>query len=1305
MFPSAFDPDWLKVFRSSSRILKLLTWLLLLGSHAWAVVDSGPKLEYLAYDKWRWRELKQLSDIQIRSIDESIDGILWIGGGDSLYAYDGYKTRRVPLDVEDEEIRSIAVLDEGHIHYLTKSHWGRIKNGSMEILMSLEAPDVATSELATDDNGNVFLGTSGGLLRFSHNSIEPVEVLFERIDNVTFSSAGEIWLSESNSGRLAVYRTSTDGSANVDLVKLISPSIPIAEYPFKLFPDAKGKVWIVSEDPEVPPVYFTRDYSEVILDDLRGLGGSNVCFGITESHDGSIWISARRFLHRYVNDNWEVLDSEFLDIPTSAPLLYTLNDGSLLISGPREKVVILNLDSGRFSGFKGLHFEGEDRFGGQWFISEDGRVGRNSEDGALWTWFSADDGIPESPSLIFFSSDGTIWVAGSHEMAACVSRFDGETWTRDSFNEMGYRIGHLSAFETSGGDVLFGNGSEHTPPSKWEGGLVRYSPAQGGYTYSRQLPPEVPYRVSCIGEGPDGALFISGPGLNKITDSAVSIVPVPGLERPSWWIDHMAVGTDNTLWLCAWGKGVYRYLAGEWQVYTESDGLLSNRAIYSLPSRFWDGVWVTTQKGIVRFDGTAWTSVFPFPDQMTRESSTLQETDDGELWINIASRAWFFRSTPDPVKSGSYYSIRYVPERNPPVVSLVETPRARVIDGNQYFQWEGFDFWSETPADALEYSYRVNGADWSPFATGNQINLSDLKPGDYTFDVRARDRDWNVSASPASYTFAVVSPLWKRPWFIATMVFTVGLIAFLITLIIRNRVRHILEIEELKIQFFTYLSHELRTPLAVVLGPIESAMKQVENTAVLQNLALARKNANRVLSLVDQLLDFRKFEYSKKTFNPEASDLCVFLRDSVESIRSLSDDKNQRIEYQSSLSPGYFLFDGDMLQKICNNLISNAIKYSPEGSAVTVEAELLSPADPEESPVLMLSVADEGPGITPDDQKLIFAPFYRIKRDSSRGKGAGLGLALVKDLVNAWGGTIAIESPCKGEEGTRFQVSLPVQKEDRQEDLAIQVEEATANDDQGRGQDVVLLVDDDADFRSFVKSELQTQFQVICAKDGAEGVKLAGKHMPGVIVSDFHMPGMSGEGLCRAIKGELETCHIPIILLTSDLSPETELVAVKSFADEFLHKPVSIELLSARLDAVLETRRRLRERFTKQLKIEPAEIAVTSTDEKLLGKAIEVVEKNIQDDTFNVDEFSHQMAMSSRTLYRKLRAITGISPSQFIRSIRLKRAAQFFQGGITNVSDVMVRVGILDASHFSRTFKKEFGKSPRQYVADSEGED
>ena len=205
--------------------------------------------------------------------------------------------------------------------------------------------------------------------------------------------------------------------------------------------------------------------------------------------------------------------------------------------------------------------------------------------------------------------------------------------------------------------------------------------------------------------------------------------------------------------------------------------------------------------------------------------------------------------------------------------------------------------------------------------------------------------------------------------------------------------------------------------------------------------------------------------------------------------------------------------------------------------------------------------------------------------------------------------------------------------------------------------------------------------------------------MPGVIVSDFHMPGMGGEALCRSLKEDVETCHIPIILLTSDRSPETELAGIKGLADEFLRKPVSVELLTARLESILATRRRLRDVFSKQLQIEPKDITVTSTDETLLTKAIEVVEQNLDDDAFSVEQFSQEMAMSSRTLYRKLGAITGESPSQFIRSIRLKRAAQLFQGGITVVSDVMVQVGILDASYFSRAFKKEFGKSPRDYIA------
>jgi signal transduction histidine kinase/CheY-like chemotaxis protein/AraC-like DNA-binding protein len=1280
-------------------------WALMVVGKVWSAGDTTALPHFPVYDLWRWRELTALSEISIRSMDQSPEGVLWLGGDHGLYRYDGYTISMLPFNESDEQVWSIVVVSEDEVHYLAETFWGRVFKGKNEILKPLPDAMVESSHLAVDHEGRVYLGTEDGMFRFSRKGMELVPIPLVQVNNVVCAADGTMWFSETGSGRLVVYRFRDDGSLDLEPIKVLESSYALAKLPFQLFPDSKGNVWVISEDPEIPPLYFSANYQEVVLDDLRTLGGTNIMSSITESRDGVIWISARRFIHRFANNKWEVLDSEFLEIPTSAPLLYTLNDGSLLVTGSRDKAMILNRDPDRFVGFEEMLFQVSARDGSQWFLSREGYLGRNSADGKVWTWFKSEDGIPELPSLVFESRDGTIWVAGSHQGSASVAHFDGRTWTRDLLPSMGYRIGHLSAFETRDGHVLFGNGSERNRPELWTGGLVNYTPqSDGGFTYGFETTPAVNYRVAGITEDATGTRFVSGPGFNRLGGSSSVAIPVPDVEYPGWWVDHMARGLGDEIWLCVWGKGVYRYADQRWEQFSESNGLVSNRSVFVLPSAFWSGTWVTTQKGILRFDGSRWTTVIDFPNPIRRESSTLVESADGGLWINFAPRSWFFRSEKDAAIEGQFRAIKYLPEKNPPKVALVVTPDSRRPEGDLYFEWSGSDFWGETPETGLEYSYRINEGAWTPFALRTQAVISNLKPDHYRFEVRTRDRDWNLSASSAQFAFSIIAPLWQRPWFIAVVVLTVGLIVFLVTLVIRNRIRHILEVEELKIQFFTYLSHELRTPLAVVLGPIESAMKLVESSVVLEKLTLAKKNANRVLSLVDQLLDFRKFEYGKKFFNPQGSNLQVFLRDAVESIRSLSEEKEQHLEFSSNIDSSFYAFDGDMLQKICNNLIGNAVKYSPEGSQIVVQTEIETKAlegGLTESR-LILTVTDDGPGIDPEAQSLVFLPFYRVNRDQSRGKGTGLGLALVKDLVDAWGGAIALESPVAEGKGTRFRVSLPV--------LAADPVTATPTlpmENQGDGgadqvKDLILIVDDDKDFRIFLESELKSRFRVMTAQDGQAALGIARDAMPSVILSDFHMPGMSGEKLCRSLKDDVETCHIPIILLTSDQSRETELAGIKSYADDFVRKPLNLDLLMARLVGILATRQRLREQFSKQLEIKPNEIAVTSTDERLLSKAIAVVEANMDDDTFGVEEFSKEMAMSSRTLYRKLGAITGVSPSQFIRSIRLKRAAQLFQKGITVVSDVMVQVGILDASYFSRTFKKEFGKSPREYLADYE---
>lgn len=1254
---------------------------------------------YSPYAQWRWHEVGPLSKIQILSLSQSSRGNLYVGSERGLFSYDGYHLKALLVPEAAERVLSVVAVSDSEIHYLTNSYWGVIHDGSNKRLYSFDSPRVEISAFALSPSQTVYLGTSKGLLQGDDQGVRPVETVFQTIGSIACTRSGLVWLSNPQTGELAVYRPDPSARGEFHLIKLLTPSQKLARHPFKLFADSKENVWIVSQDPEIPPFYYTSTYSEVATTDLRKWGGSNTLMSITESQDGTIWLGGRRFLYRFENGEWAVLDSEKLDIPTNSPSLLFLRNGSLLVCGLRAKAMIFDSNKDRFGSYKGLHYQGTDEQGNRWFISVKNQVGYCTKDEKIWRWFGEKEGLPERVEEVFISKSGVVWVAGIHHKVPTISHYNDKTWVKDQFPDLGNRFESLSAYETAAGDIVFGNGTEQVSKTVNEGGLVRYSLSNGLYTPSRIRPPETPFRVNKILEGEAGTLYFSGSGLSCRTESKYQIIPVPDFFKNDLWIDSMAKGSGSDLWIAAWGKGVYRFDGSQhqWQVFSESDGLLSNRCIYCVSSRFGPGPWVGTQKGVIRFDGQKWTMVFPFNNPVSREGLKLVEGKDGTLWMNFAPRSWFFGNT---IREGDWdhYCLRYTLEKNRPMVTFTDLPSKTVKGGDLYFQWSGTDFWSETPQEALEYSYRMDDGAWSVFSQSTQMKFSDLKPGKHFLEVQVRDRDWNVSDKPARYEFAYELPLTRQPWFILLVMGTVVVLIALVTIIIRSRIRYLLEIEDLKIQFFTYLSHELRTPLAVVLGSVESALDKVEDSSVLEKLKLARKGANRILSLVDQLLDFKKFEYSKKKFNPQPSDLKVFLRDSVESIRSLSEAKQQSLKLEINFQEGYCSFDPEMLQKICDNLIGNAIKYSPEGSSVGVRASLeKSDQDPSRMQ-LHLIVEDEGPGIPLGLQRFVFEPFYRVNRAGERIKGTGLGLALVKEIVEAWGGTITILSPLSENKGTRFSLVLPVQTAQR--DLA-QVD-ADQLSLQG-SRELVLIVDDDDDFRQFIQMELSQKFNVICAKDGAEGWKLALENDPRVVVTDYHMPGMNGLVLCQTIKSRLETSHIPVILMTSDLAPETELSGFKGEADDVLHKPVSISLLLTRLESLIESRKRLRSLFSQQLKVEPSEITVTTVDEETLTKAIAVVESHIQEEDFDVEFFAKKMGMSSRTLHRKLSGITNMTPGEFIRSIRMKRAAQMFKAGLTQVSEVMFQVGILEPSHFSRCFKKEFGKSPTQYLKELEG--
>jgi len=533
--------------------------------------------------------------------------------------------------------------------------------------------------------------------------------------------------------------------------------------------------------------------------------------------------------------------------------------------------------------------------------------------------------------------------------------------------------------------------------------------------------------------------------------------------------------------------------------------------------------------------------------------------------------------------------------------------------------------------------------------------------------------------------------------------------------------KHHTEIEQMKIRFFTHISHELRTPLTVILGPLEKVLHKHPEPSVQQPVSMALRNVKKLQGLVDQLLDFRKLQDGRDRLSLQDIDLVQHMRNGFDVYRSLAMDRE--IDYRLVLPtvPYRVSLDAGKFQKISDNLISNALKYTPSNGGVTVSLSV-SPDCGESKAKLTLVVEDSGQGIAEKDLPYVFEQYYRADGLESTGAvGSGIGLAFVNELVNLMDGTIKVESPVVKGKGTRFTVELPVglisglqEAEKLAETQLVKgnvteaiIEDESLGDHSYEGSEQVapslqenpklIIIDDNPDIRDYVQSELKESYTVMTAENGEVGLKLIHDVLPDLIISDVMMPVMNGIELCRRLKTDEIISHIPVILLTARGSEEHQIEGLETGADDYISKPFSMPVLELRIRNLLESRRKMRERFGRDISIDPSRITVTSADEVFLKKTIEVVENNMEDAEFDVKSFADQLFMSRRNLQNKLKALTDQSPQGFIRTIRLKRARQLIEQNYGQIAEVAFKVGFHEPTNFSRAFKQEFGITPTQF--------
>lgn len=764
---------------------------------------------------------------------------------------------------------------------------------------------------------------------------------------------------------------------------------------------------------------------------------------------------------------------------------------------------------------------------------------------------------------------------------------------------------------------------------------------------------------------------------------------------------------------------------------------MPNEMINGMIEDRYGNVWVTTPNGLCRFlclqDGEMKLMVFD-------SQNKLGKTNFGWMTVGHLAGGNLFFGTPDGYYIVNPADVKEMKYTGHPIftslrVNNQEVSPGKEVDGRTIltsalsateklvlkhhenfitilFSGLNFDMPSHT-----YYKYRLKGMSdrWieiNPQDGVGRANFTNLAPGSYELEVYSAgfDKVWNEQ--PATLKIEVQPPLWATWW--AKLIYLLFIIAILTWgyrwKMEQNRKRmedeKYKELEEMKYRFFTNISHEFRTLLTLIITPIGSILKRTTDSETRHQLNDVSRNAGDLLQLVNQLLDFRKMEMNGERLNLQSGNLNEFIQYTTMKFMPLAEQKNIRLTFEDKTEGLFMYFDKDKLGKVLTNLLSNAFKFTKAGGKVNV---CLEKCILDSRRCAHIIVEDTGCGIPKEEQGHVFERFYRTEQDSSSQQiGSGIGLNMVYEYIQLHEGKVSLES--EEGKGSRFIVDIPadlkreVQQEASEENriaspvMADVVDGAVGVQTFRKIEKTVLVVEDNEDFSHFLSQELGRIYnKVLTAKDGIEGAMMAEAENPDIIVSDVMMPRMNGTDMCRRIKENIETSHIPIILLTAWSTDEGRAAGYKAGADAYIAKPFDMEVLLARISNLLEKQEKRQRDFSHSISLDPKTVTDSSPDEDFLKEVIACIEKNIDNSEYTIDSLSTDVVMSRMSLYRKMKSLTGQTPADFIRTVRLKTAAKLLKEEKCTVSEACYRTGFASPQNFAKHFKEMFGVLPSQY--------
>lgn len=1309
-------------------------------------------ISYLTYEHVNG-DSSTISNSTVQCLTEDKKGNIWIGtygGGLNYYNYSEdkfeiYKNDKAnPYSLSDDFVTAVWEDYDGNIWVGTEKGGLNLlnkENGTFSRYISNDAdPFSITSNNVTsineDRNGNLWVGTyGGGINLFDRNKMSFIpfkkgtaEGLESNVIRTIYRTSNGALLVGTHQGvKKLVYN---DGRY---IFTNILTNHPLTEALSKV------RVLSLSEDQEQRLWIGTENEGLFMVDPMRGTG--------------------RHFLHTPdsdygVNSNsiWSLFTGKYGTV-----WIGTYNQGLFKIDPYEEKfgglfqsgIPAHTLSHNVISSFA------EDNQGNLWVATDGGGLNYFNRKTGRFTRYKS---IPQDSTSL--SSDAVVSILIDNDNNLWAGTWEGGISILPEGAEAFQHLIHdpLNKNTPSGNDIykLYQDSKGNIWIGAFRDGLDVYNSQkkQIHHINGENSNGIIGKKIRAILEDHQGYMWIGteGAGLNRIriNDNMAVIENTwyssnhyqkTGLYNNT--ITYLFEDSDSILWVGTEGGGVYYYdRTKDHFLPIDDDQRLRNNVIYGMLEDNRKVLWISTNNGLAAYDKkNRTTKIYNASDGLQSseffKSACLKTTDGYLLFGGINGFNMFNpervkkNPNPPPVYITSFLLSNEVVRSGPGSLlqkNILDTKKIQLKYNQNDFSFE-FAALNFSQSNRNEYTYKLENYDdeWQKAGSRSEAYYTNVPPGRYVFRVKGSNNDGIWNEQDASILIDISKPWYSTYWAYGGYSLIILSILFwsMRTIIYKERLQAQLQLEhmeltkmqeldQLKSRFFANISHEFRTPLTLIISPLKTLYLDETKNDYKKQIKMMIRNAERLLGLINQILDLAKLESGSMKLKASRQDLVKFLKPHVFSFSSYAD--RQFITYKTNLpkEPVYVYFEQDKLEKVFTNLLSNAIKYTPEFGEVSVTME-------QKGDTVEIVIADSGIGIPEDQISYIFNRFYRAHSQSGS-KGTGIGLALTKELVELHKGKIEVSS-VEGK-GTKFTVRFPLgshhlDKSEISEDRIVHqahtdnyphkelmqdnISEINSNQENDKTENnlpLVLIAEDNEDMLSFISSYLQINYRTLECRNGKEALELSLEQIPDIIISDIMMPEIDGYELCTLLKNDEKTSHIPVILLTAKASNESIEQGFELGANYYVTKPFNPKLLELRIKNILKSRKMFKEQVlnNKTINLEPKHVIISSADENFIKKAVEFVEKNMDNSELQVEDLCKHLGMSKIQLYRKMKGLIDQSANEFIRTIRLKRAAQLLKQHHLTIAEITYQVGFNDLPYFRQCFKKQYGVNPSEFA-------